>query len=67
MNELALPGEGYITSTQKIRGLRVHPVVFPVSATLIGLFVVLGAVFSELLGETLAYLQDGIIDQFGWF
>jgi choline/glycine/proline betaine transport protein len=42
-------------------------VVFPVSATLIGLFVVLGAVFSEELGATLAWLQNGIIDQFGWF
>jgi len=47
--------------------MKVHPVVFWVSALLIGLFVIIGAFFNEPLGRALDLLQDRIVEQFGWF
>jgi choline/glycine/proline betaine transport protein len=45
----------------------IHPVVFPVSAGVIIVFVVFGAVFSETAETVLGGTQEWIVDTFGWF
>ncbi len=51
---------------EKAKG-HIHPVVFPVSAGVIILFVLYGALFSDNAGEVLGEIQGFIIDTFGWF
>ena len=45
----------------------IHPVVFPVSAGVIVVFVVFGAVYSETADRVLGGIQGWIVDMFGWF
>jgi choline/glycine/proline betaine transport protein len=45
----------------------IHPVVFPVSAGVIIVFVVFGAVFSETADTVLGGMQVWLVDTFGWF
>ncbi len=45
----------------------VHPVVFPVSAVLIGSFALLGIIFTERVGQITGAVQDWIVFYFGWF
>jgi choline/glycine/proline betaine transport protein len=45
----------------------IHPVVFPVSAGLIVLFVIYGAVATENAGAALSAVFDFAINVFGWF
>jgi choline/glycine/proline betaine transport protein len=45
----------------------IHPVVFPVSAGVIIVFVVFGAVFSDTAETVLGGTQEWIVDTFGWF
>lgn len=47
--------------------MKFHRIVFPISSAVIVLFVLLGAFFSEPLGQFLASLQDFIISTSGWF
>lgn len=44
----------------------IHPVVFPVSAVVVIVFVALAASFDEQAGDAFAALQGGITDMFGW-
>lgn len=44
-----------------------HPVVFPVSAGLILLFLIYGAAFTDQAGDLLRSVRVGIVDTFGWF
>jgi len=45
----------------------IHPVVFPVSAALIGGFALLGILFTERVGEITGTVQNWIVTYFGWF
>ena len=45
----------------------IHPVVFPVSAGVIVLFVVFGAVFAETADTVLNGILTALVDTFGWF
>jgi len=47
--------------------MKVHPVIFTVSAAVIALFLVVGAAFSDWLAQLMSLLQGRIIEQFGWF
>jgi choline/glycine/proline betaine transport protein len=52
---------------QERLGLRVHPVVFPLSAGLILAFVVLSLLFLERLAPFFERLQASISNGAGWF
>ena len=56
------------TIRKRIFGIQVeaHPVVFPASAALIVLFVVVAAVFSRHTLAVFDFLQGGITDNFSW-
>jgi choline/glycine/proline betaine transport protein len=45
----------------------IHPVVFPVSAGVIVVFVVFGAVFAETADTVLNGILTALVDTFGWF
>jgi choline/glycine/proline betaine transport protein len=45
----------------------IHPVVFPVSAGVIVVFVVFGAVFSDTADRVLNGILTVLVDTFGWF
>lgn len=45
----------------------IHPVVFPVAAGLILIFLVYGAVWTDSAAEVLGSVRTGIVDTFGWF
>ncbi|WP_440954937.1 BCCT family transporter [Methanosarcina sp. Mfa9] len=47
--------------------MRINPVVFFVSASIVVLFVVLGAVFTEPAGLFFGMVQDFIVSYLGWF
>ena len=47
--------------------MRINPVVFFVSASVVVLFVVLGAVFTEPAGLFFGTVQDFIVSYLGWF
>ncbi|MFW6174833.1 MAG: BCCT family transporter [Chloroflexota bacterium] len=47
--------------------IHVSPVVFPVSAGLILLFVIFGAAFSATAQQVFQEIQDTIVSQVGWF
>ncbi len=54
-------------STMERMKSHIHPVVFPVSAGLIILFMIYGAVATEHAGEMLSNVFDFAIQSFGWF
>ena len=47
--------------------MKVHPIIFTVSATVVLLFLIAGGLFSETLGQALGFAQDWIIEHFGWY
>jgi choline/glycine/proline betaine transport protein len=55
-----------MSSLQRMK-THIHPVVFPVSAGLIVLFVLYGAIATEHAGEMLSAVFDFVIATFGWF
>ncbi|MEX0705781.1 MAG: BCCT family transporter, partial [Nitriliruptoraceae bacterium] len=54
-------------STMERMKSHVHPVVFPVSAGLIVLFMIYGAVATEHAGEVLSAVFNFVVGTFGWF
>lgn len=47
-------------------GLRIHPIVFPVSAILIFLFVILAAISADAVGTVFNAIQGFITEKAGW-
>lgn len=47
--------------------MKVHPVIFWVSAVLVVLFVILGTSFNAQLKDACDFLQTNIVKHFGWF
>ncbi|MEX0953172.1 MAG: BCCT family transporter, partial [Nitriliruptoraceae bacterium] len=54
-------------STMERMKSHIHPVVFPVSAGLIVLFMIYGAVATEHAGEVLSAVFNFVVGTFGWF
>ncbi len=61
------PDRTPFSATANRSGIRVNPPVFFISATLIILFVLFGALFTERAARLFAALQSLIIIDFGWF
>ncbi len=47
--------------------MKINPIVFYISASVIALFVLLGALASNEMSNAFAYIQNGIVENFGWF
>jgi choline/glycine/proline betaine transport protein len=54
-----------MSTLERLKG-HIHPVVFPVSAGLIVLFVIYGAAFTDHAGETLGEIRTWITANLGW-